>query len=87
MWAGMESLCSVALPALVSGSLGEEPWEAGGPDNEGRSPVTWQALFSKLCHLYFGACSVSWEICADLRGRTGNLSINTGYGGQHARAE
>lgn len=37
------SLQRVALPVPVSGSLGEEPWEAGGPNNGGQSPVTWQA--------------------------------------------
>lgn len=76
-----------ALPAPVSGSLGEEPWEAGGLNNGGRSPVTWQALPSKLCRLYIGACSFSWEMSADLQGRTGNFSINTGYCGQNAKAE
>lgn len=83
VWAGMESFCSVWLSqAPVSGSLGEEPWEVGGMNNEGQSPVTWQACARKPCHLHIGACSFPWEICADLQGRTGRLSINAGRCGQ-----
>lgn len=44
------AVCAV-LPVPVSGSLGEEPWEVDGRNNEGWSSVTWQALPSKLCRL------------------------------------
>lgn len=87
VWAGMESFCSVWLSQRACFRLSwRRALGSQWANNGGRSPVTWQAFPSKLCHLYIGACSFSWEICADLQGRTGNFSINSGYCGQEAGA-
>lgn len=84
-WGGGQEWGSSALPVgpslSVSGLLGQEPWEAGGLNNEEPEPRDLAGPPQlALSFIRWSPLSLG-KSCLDLQGRTGNLSINTGQWG------